>query len=151
MARMHSRKKGKSSSKKPLQKKKYSWLRHDAKEIEELIIKLAKENNSPSKIGLILRDSYGIPCVKDIISKSVTKILQENSLLPEIPEDLQALIVKEVKILKHLEKNKKDMTAKRGLQLTESKIHRLVKYYKRTGRLPQNWKYDINIAKLLVG
>ncbi len=151
MARMHSRKKGKSSSKKPLQKKKYPWLRYDAKEIEELIVKLAKENNPPSKIGLILRDSYGIPCVKDIIGKSITKVLQENNLLPEIPEDLQALIVKEVKILKHLEKNKKDTTAKRGLQLTESKIHRLVKYYKRTGRLPQDWKYDINIAKLLVG
>ena len=45
---------------------------------------------------------------------------------------------------------KKDMTAKRGLILTESKIRRLIKYYHNTGRLPLDWKYTREGAKLLV-
>ena len=53
-------------------------------------------------------------------------------------------------LVKHLEKNKKDMVAKRGIQLTSSKIHRLAKYYKRKGILPQDWKYDREKAKLIV-
>ena len=42
-------------------------------------------------------------------------------------------------------------TAKRGLHLTESKIRRLVKYYKKTNKLPAAWKYDREQAKLLIG
>ena len=38
-----------------------------------------------------------------------------------------------------------------GLLLTESKIHRLVKYYKNTGRLPPEWKFDQSKAKLVIG
>ena len=45
-------------------------------------------------------------------------------------------------IRKHLDTNKHDTTALRGLQLSESKINRLVKYYKRTGRIPETWKFD---------
>ena len=51
---------------------------------------------------------------------------------------------------KHLEKNKKDYSSKRGLELTESKIRRLVKYYKKRKVLPEDWKYDPEKAKLLV-
>ena len=60
------------------------------------------------------------------------------------------LIKKEILIMKHFERNKKDMHAKRGLILTESKIHRLAKYYKRVGRIPSNWRYDRKQAELLV-
>jgi len=35
----------------------------------------------------------------------------------------------------------------RGLQLAESRIKRLVKYYKRIGRLPMEWKYDSESIK----
>ena len=38
--------------------------------------------------------------------------------------------------------NRKDQTAKRGLELTNSKIQRLVKYYKSSGKLAADWKYD---------
>jgi small subunit ribosomal protein S15 len=148
---MHSRKKGKSGSIKPVVKTKSSWLKYDAKEIEQLVVKLAKEGNSASKIGLILRDSYGIPDIKAITNKKITKILQENNLTPEFPEEFKALIKKELKIIKHLETNKKDMPSKRGLQLTESKIKRLMKYYKKTGKLPKEWKYDREKIKLLIG
>lgn len=61
-------------------------------------------------------------------------------LAPEIPEDLYHLIKKAVAIRKHLDKAKKDMVSKNKLILTESKIHRISRYYKRTRVLPPTWK-----------
>jgi len=61
-----------------------------------------------------------------------------------------ALIRKAVSIRKHREDNHKDNTSKRGLQLTESKINRLSKYYKKTSVLSRDWKYDPSSIKLLV-
>jgi small subunit ribosomal protein S15 len=142
MARMYSRKKGKASSKKPLRKIAPSWVRYGSKEIEMLIMKLAKEGNGPSKIGLILRDSYGIPLSKQITGKKITKILKEKNISPKLPEDLLALIKRSIAIRKHLEKNNKDETAKRGLTLTENKIKALAKYYKKIKRLSVDWKYE---------
>lgn len=142
MARMHSGKKGKSGSTKPSKKEKPSWLNYKPKEVEMLVVKYAKEGMSPSQIGIQLRDQYGIPDVKTVTGSKITEILEEKELLNDIPEDLLALIKKRVRITNHLEENGKDMTAKRGLELTESKIRRLTKYYKKTGRLPKDWSYD---------
>lgn len=150
MARMYSRKKGKSGSKKPISRSLPTWIRYGSKEIELLITKLSKEGHSPSEIGIILRDTYGIPDTKRIIGKNVTKVLKEKNLQTKIPEDLTALIKKAVKIIKHQKENKQDQTSKRGLQLTESKIKRLTKYYKKTGRLPSEWKYDPKKIRLLM-
>ena len=150
MARMYSRNKGKSGSKKPLEKSKQSWLRYKPKEVELLVGKLAKEGNTASKIGLILRDSYGVPDIKILTGKSITAIMIEKGIAPKIPEDLMALIKRSIKIRKHREENNHDMTSLRGLQLTESKIKRLVKYYKATKKLPVDWKYDVKSIKLFV-
>ncbi len=147
---MHSRKRGKSGSKRPGKREKRSWVRHTAKEIEQLTIKLVKQGLSPSQIGIKLRDSYGIPDVKAIAKKKISNILKENKLLMKVPEDLSALIKKDIKLMKHMEIHKKDMTVKRGMQLTESKIRRLAKYYKKKNKLPSDWKYDKTKAKLLV-
>ena len=150
MARMHSRKRGKSGSKKPIKPSVPTWIRYKEKEIELLIVKLSKEGHSPSEIGIILRDTYGIPDEKRVTGKKITKILKERNLQTKLPEDLTALIKKAIKIIKHKEENKKDQTAKRGLQLTESKIKRLTKYYKKTGRLSSEWKYDPKKVRLLM-
>ena len=151
MARRYSGKHGKHGSKKPVNKAKPTWVSYADKEIEQLVVKLAKAGKTTSQIGLTLRDSYGIPDVKVITGKKITKIVEENKLLPNIPEDVTALMKKEISLMKHLEKNKHDMTAKRGLQLTESKIHRLSKYYKRINKLPKDWKYDKESIKLIIG
>jgi len=150
MAKMHSRKKGNSGSNKPSVLIKKSWNIHSAKEVEQLVIKLAKSGNSSSQIGLILRDSYGITDVALITNKKITKILEENKLTKKLPEDLIALIQKDIRLMKHMGINKKDMTVKRGLQLTVSKINRLAKYYIRTEKLPEGWSYDRTKAKLLI-
>lgn len=150
MARRYSGKKGKSRSKKPIKKIKQNWVRYSAKEVEKLTLKLAKTGKTPSNIGLILRDNYGIPDVKTITKKTITKILSENKLAPKLPEDLTALIKKTIRLVKHLDSFKKDETVKRGLTITEGKIGRLTKYYKRTGKLDEKWKYERSKAKILV-
>jgi len=149
MARMHSRKKGVSGSRKPLVYKTPSWVRYQSKEIEMLIVKLAKEEHSASMIGLILRDSYGVPDVKKIIGKTITQVLKEKKLVGDVPEDLFNLLKRAAMIRKHLVKNKKDTTALRGLQLTESKILRLSKYYKENELLAESWQYRPEELKML--
>ncbi|MFH1181495.1 MAG: 30S ribosomal protein S15 [Candidatus Woesearchaeota archaeon] len=150
MARMHSRKKGTAGSKRPLVKSKPIWINYKAKEVEMLVAKLAKEGKTPSKIGLILRDAYGIPDVRLVTKKNITQLLDEKKMLPQIPEDLMALIRKNILIKKHRETNKHDESAHRGFILTDSKMHRLIKHYKATGRLPKDWSYDPEKIRLLV-
>ena len=82
--------------------------------------------------------------------KSISSILKENNLVGKLPEDLTNLIKKDIEIMKHLENNKKDMPSKRGLMLTESKIKKLAKYYKKEGKIPQNWVFSRENAKLLI-
>jgi small subunit ribosomal protein S15 len=148
MARMYSRKKGKAGSKKPIKKVVKQWIRYKPNEVELLISKFAKEGKTSSQIGIYLRDTYGIPDVKTLTKKSITQILKEKNLIKTIPEDLMALIKKNIVIRKHLEANKKDESALRGLIITESKIKRLVKYFKRTRKLPEDWKFQPERLKL---
>lgn len=150
MARMHSGKRGRAGSKRPAQRTKPSWVRYSAQEAELLITKLAKEGKSLSQIGMILRDTYGVPDIKKAAGKSMSDMLKEKKLLPSIPEDLLSLIKKSITIKKHMAANKKDMTAKHGLELADSKIRRIVKYYKRTKRLPADWTYDPDKIRLLI-
>jgi small subunit ribosomal protein S15 len=119
------------------------------KKIEETIIELAKKGFTPSQIGLILRDEYKIYVKKDLNVK-IGKILQKHGLQPQIPEDLMFLLKKAVKLHEHLQKHKKDKHSKRGLELLESKIRRLAKYYIREGKLPEGWKYSYEYARLIV-
>lgn len=149
MARMYSRRKGKSKSTKPI-KRIPSWMRYKGKEIEKLIIKLAKAGKNTSEIGMELRDTYGVHSVRAIAGKKVGGILKENELLKEIPEDIMALIRKFIAVKKHLEKNRQDKTAKRGLQLTDSKIRKLAKYCKRIGKIPKDWKFEAEKVKLYI-
>ncbi len=140
MARMHARRKGKSSSKHPVERIHPEWSLKP-EEIEEKILKLAEEGKPPAMIGLILRDVYGVPDVKAALGKKLTKVLAEHGLAPEIPEDLANLLDKRNNLIKHLNRHSKDIHNRRRLQLIEAKIKRLVKYYKREGKLPEKWSY----------
>ena len=150
MARTYSRRKGKSGSTKVDREKQPTWVRYKSKEIKMIIVKLAKAGNTSAQIGMILRDSYGIPDVRQILNKKITAVLKDNKIKKEIPEDLMDLIKRSIQIKDHMKKNHKDMTAKRGLQLTESKIMRFIKYYKLNGKLARDWKYDPERIKLLI-
>ena len=147
---MHARKKGKSGSKKPVEKTTPTWVNLKPKEVEKLVAKYFKEGKKPSQIGMVMRDEHGIPDVKTMTGKSITKILEDQGQKQELPEDLMALLRRAVKIKEHLEENHKDETSKRGLDLTESKIRRLAKYYKGEGKIPKDWKYDTSKLKLYI-
>lgn len=150
MARMHARKKGKSGSTHPPIKTHPKWVQYNKDEVVDLIVQLAKEGKNLSQIGLILRDQHGIPSVKAIVGKSVSQILKEKKITSKWPDDLMNLIKKAVKLRKHLEGNKMDFHNKRALQLTESKIRRLVAYYKKTGIVAKDWYYKPMEAALLI-
>ncbi len=146
MARMHARVKGhRRSTKKSGVKPAIS-----GKDVEDLVVKYRKQDYSTSMIGIILRDKHGVPSVKDATGLKINRILAKHNLLPKFPEDLMNLMKRAVNLRKHLEFNPHDIHNKRSLQLIESKINRLVKYYHRVNRLPESWKYSYDKAKLLV-
>ncbi len=147
MARMHSRKHGRSRSHKPA-KKRPAWLTYEKQEIESLITKLAKEGHTNAEIGIILRDQYGIPDVR-ALGLRISRIT-EKAVTKEVPEDVYNLIRQAVDLHRHLDENKKDAKAIHGVELVESKIRRLGKYYVRKGKLPAGWKYTLDKAKLIV-
>ena len=147
---MHSRKKGKSGSKKPLSRSS-KWVKYKPKEVEELVVRLAKKGKDSRKIGIELRDQYGIPSVRDITNVKISRIMKKNDAYrKEVPEDLYNLMRKAVNLYAHMEKNGRDYTSYRGLELTESKIRRLGRYYVKNGQLPKGWKWNVDKAKLMV-
>ena len=121
-----------------------------AKDAEEQVVSLANAGHTPSKIGLILRDEHNVPNFRDLTNKTIQDVLGESKLLGDIPEDLLNLIRKSVDLFNHLDKNHKDYSAKRGYELTVSKIRRLSKYYVKKGKLPATWRYTAEKAALLV-
>jgi len=140
---------GKSHQIRPVSKRPPSWCKYQPEEVESLVIKLAKEGNSTSKIGTVLRDQYSSPLVKPITGKTITKILKSAELAPTMPEDLANLIRKAENLGVHYEKNHSDLCNKRALQIIEAKVHKLSRYYKRIGVLPKNWKYEAKIASVV--
>jgi small subunit ribosomal protein S15 len=123
------------------------WCKYTQEEVKSIIIDLAKHGHSPSEIGLILRDQYGIPLVKPFFKKGIVRILEEAGLAPKVPEDLNNLLKKARRLRRHLEKHRKDKKNVHSLELLESRIHRLAKYYKRKGILPPDWRYKAVIVR----
>lgn len=152
MARMHTRRKGESGSKRPSTLRVPEWMdkEKDAQWVETKVIELAKAGNAPSMIGQILRDQYGIPLVRVITGKRILDILRENDLERRVSEDLRNMIAKAATLRRHMEENKTDYVSKRGLQLVESKIHRLSKYYRKKRVLPADWRYSPDQAAVLL-
>ncbi len=148
MGRMHTHRHGKSHSIRPVTLRAPSWITLGPKEIEELVVKYAKDGLTPSQIGIKLRDQHSMPLIKPITKKSMGEILDENKLMPEMPEDLENIVKKAVGLQKHLKANKGDNRNVRSLELIEAKVHRLSVYYKRIDRIPQTWKYKSVVAQL---
>eukprot|EP00616_Rhizochromulina_sp_CCMP1243_P017452 CAMPEP_0118961890 /NCGR_PEP_ID=MMETSP1173-20130426/426_1 /TAXON_ID=1034831 /ORGANISM="Rhizochromulina marina cf, Strain CCMP1243" /LENGTH=151 /DNA_ID=CAMNT_0006910089 /DNA_START=38 /DNA_END=493 /DNA_ORIENTATION=- len=150
MGRLHSKGKGIAGSAKPYKRTPPSWLKTSAGDVEDAICRYAKKGLRPSAIGVLLRDSGGIPQVTSVTGSKIMRILKKHGLAPEIPEDLYFLIKKAVSIRKHLERNRKDKDSKFRLILVESRIHRLARYYRSSRKLPPNWKYESATASTLV-
>ena len=141
--------KGSSHSIRPVAKRPPVWCKYTPEEVEAFIIKLAREGHSSGRIGVILRDQYGLPLAKPISGKTITDTMRQHGFAPAIPEDLEVLLKKASGLIVHLEKNRNDSFNTRALQAIEAKIHKLSKYYKRKGILTPDWKYEPKTASLV--
>jgi len=92
--------------------KKPEWIKMKPSEVESLVADLAKKGETPEKIGLILRDTHGIPKVK-LVGKKISRIILD----AKMSTGTQKIRVdKKVKVLQdHISKNKHDYKAQRSL------------------------------------
>jgi small subunit ribosomal protein S15 len=125
-------------------------LTEEGKEVEELVLRLAREGHPPSRIGILLRDLHGVGSVKEATGKSVSEILEERGVKGPLPEDLANLIRKALRLQRHLERNGRDRISLRSLEITEQRIRKLSRYYVETGKLPRDWRYERERAALLL-
>ncbi len=150
---MHTRRRGSSDSDKPVADDPPEWSDVDEAAIEERILELADAGHSPSEIGLILRDDgvdgTPVPDVSLATGKKITEILAENDAEPDVPEDLRNLLERAVRLHEHMDENPTDYQNKRALQNTESKIRRLVEYY-RGDELDADFTYSYETATDLI-
>jgi len=153
MARMHSRKHGKSGSHKP-EKKRPAWLMYEPVEIEKLIVKMAKEGKTNSQIGLALRDQYGVPDVRSL-GMRVSKVA-EKEVKKEVPDDIYNLIKKAVQLHKHLVANHHDAKAIHGVELLveDKKARKVLRQNRKTAvRLevqPRQGKTSCEVSHLIL-
>jgi small subunit ribosomal protein S15 len=86
-----------------------------------------------------------IPDVKLATGKKLTEILEAHDAEPELPEDLHNLMERAIRLREHMQENPQDHQNKRALQNTESKIRRLVNYY-RGDALDEDFTYSYEVA-----
>ncbi|MCI4353806.1 MAG: 30S ribosomal protein S15 [Thermoplasmata archaeon] len=150
MSRIHSGHKGRSGSHRPFPLSKPTWVTMEKTEIVEEAVKLSKGGLSGAQVGTVLRDAFGVPSVRAVTGTRMAKLLNENGVKPEIPEDLQALLKRVVHLQRHLKTHGKDLSNRRGLNLMEARIRRLARYYRQRKLLPENWSYTAATAVLQV-
>ena len=99
--------------------------RAKVEDITKIVVELAKTEKSPAKIGLILKEKYGVEKAK-ILGKKITQILKENNV--EYDDDL-AIINQKIAVLeKHWKNNKQDKRSNRELVKFIGLRKKLMKY-----------------------
>ncbi len=118
--------------------KKPEWVKMKPAEVEQIVIDLAKKEETPEKIGLILRDTHGVPKVK-LVGKKIGKILEEAKIkVSGIGERTQLKIDN---VEKHILKNKHDYTALRSLQ----KRRWIVNKSNKNNSITAQWSYNTKV------
>jgi small subunit ribosomal protein S15 len=150
---MHTRRRGTSDSDKPVTDEPPEWSDVESEDVEARVVELAEQGHDPSEIGLKLRDEgvkgTAVPDVKLATGKKVTEILEEHDAEPEFPEDLRNLMERAVRLREHMDENPLDHQNKRALQNTESKVRRLVDYY-RGDAIDEDFTYSYDVATELL-
>jgi small subunit ribosomal protein S15 len=101
------------------------WLKYSEDEVKSIILKLAEKGVTSEKIGLILRDQYGIPKVK-LYNLKISKVLKEKGKYEE-PTVIN-LTKKLQKLTEHNKKHKGDRKTERSLIITKAKIKKRQEY-----------------------
>jgi small subunit ribosomal protein S15 len=146
---MHTRRRGSSGSDKPVADDPPEWSDVDDEDIEARVVELAEQGHDPSVIGMKLRDEgvkgTPVPDVKLATGRKLTEILEAHDARADLPEDLRNLMERAIRLREHMEANPQDHQNKRALQNTESKIRRLVDYY-RGDALDAEFTYSYEVA-----
>jgi len=106
--------------------KKPTWLKYTKEEVEAIILKLSKKDLTSEKIGLVLRDQYGIPSVK-LYGIKIKDVLKEKF---KEPTNIN-LETRLNTIIEHFKKNKQDKKAERSLIITKAKLKKRIEYQKK--------------------
>lgn len=113
-----------TKAKKP-EKEKKTPERAKVEDVTQIVVDLGRKGNTPSQIGIILKEKYGVPKAK-LLGKKVTKILRENNI--EYKDDLNFIEDKLKKIETHIGQNKQDKKSKREIVKYVSLKKRLIVY-----------------------
>jgi len=106
--------KAKDTAKKPV------WLKYTEQEVKDIILSLAKKDPdmTAEKIGLVLRDTYGIPKVS-LYNLKISQVLKDAGVYKN--PDITNITKKVKKLETHLDKNKQDKRTGRALIITKAK------------------------------
>lgn len=99
-------------------------IKMNIKEVEKIIVDLAKQGNSSERIGLILRDQHGIPKARTLGIK-VGSIMEKNGFAKN--NDKKNIVAKIENLGKHFKKNKHDYTAQRKAVMYASRVKKMEK------------------------
>jgi small subunit ribosomal protein S15 len=106
-----------------------AWLKYSEEEVKSIIQKLANKGLTSEKIGLVLRDQYGIPKVK-LYGLKIKKVIEEK--LDEQHKFEEPTLInlnkRAEKISKHYEKNKGDKKAQRSLTIIKANLKKRKDY-----------------------
>ena len=104
------------------------WLKYTDKEVKAIILKLAEKGLTTEKIGLTLRDQYGIPKTK-IYGIKIGEVLREKGKFQE--PTLINLEKRKEKVENHYKKNKQDKKAERSLTIIKARLKKTNEYLNR--------------------
>jgi small subunit ribosomal protein S15 len=104
------------------------WLTYTEDEVKAIILKLADKGLTSEKIGLVLRDQYGIPKTK-LYNLKISKVLKEKEKY--IDPDVENLKKKLERIDSHYKNNKQDKRSDRALIITKAKFKKRTDYIKK--------------------
>ncbi len=152
MARMHTGRHGKSKSRKPDVElgSVPEGFTGTKESVDESIVGYAKQGMHQALIGERLKKEHGLKYIKQLYGKRLGTILKEKGYAPQYPQDFFDLLRRATVLRRHLAKNSNDVHNRTRLTRIESKIWRLTRYYKRSGALPTDWKYEPEKVALLI-
>ncbi len=101
------------------------WLKIKEDELKKIIAELVKTEEQPAKIGLILRDKYGVPTTR-VYGKKLVQYLKELGITDNI--EVKNAERKFEKMKEHLKQNITDRRTKHKLQKAQSKMNIIRKY-----------------------
>jgi len=101
------------------------WLKYSSEEVKAIILKLANKGMTTEKIGLTLRDQYGIPKTK-LYGFKIKEVLKEKDKYDD--PNVKNLKTNLDRIQLHYKKNKGDKKAERSLMIIKAELKKREEY-----------------------